>query len=97
MMPTVSAATHLKANRLNVDGKVEHVKGLVYRVEGDHDTYTVHLGYPQELSGACSCPSKAEVCSHILAACIDWKVDRELLLEAILRQAIHPVQEVGIE
>lgn len=99
---TISTAVHQKAQRLVDEGKVDHVKGLVYRVEGTTDTYTVHLSYPPEVSGACNCPSQAEVCSHLLAACIDYMADRNPILEAIGRDveawmASEPVQESGIE
>lgn len=71
----ISNVVHWKAQRLVDDGKVTHVKGSMYQVEGDSDTYNVHLSYPQEVTGSCNCPSFAEVCSHLLAASIVYLAD----------------------
>lgn len=68
MQDTVSAKVSAKAERLIADGKVSRVKGHVYRVEGDSAIYTVHVSYPQEVSGRCDCPSET-TCSHLIAAC----------------------------
>lgn len=68
MQDTVSERVSAKAQRLIADGKVSRVKGHVYQVEGDHETYTVVVGYPQEVSGRCDCPSETK-CSHLIAAC----------------------------
>ena len=63
-----------KAQRLVDQGKVSRigVKGHLYEVIGDTDTYRVHLSYPEEASGRCGCPrnQNGQLCSHILAASI---------------------------
>lgn len=63
-----------KADRLIAEGRVSHVKGHVYRVEGDHGTYTVHVSYAVEASGRCTCPRNQnrpdEPCSHLFAASV---------------------------
>jgi uncharacterized Zn finger protein len=76
----ISTALTAKANRLVEAGRVTHVKGLLYRVEGDTDTYTVHLSFPEEASGACNCQATLKVCSHILAAAISYLADPPLRL-----------------
>jgi uncharacterized Zn finger protein len=68
MQTTISKSVAAKAERLISDGKVSRVKGHVYRVQGDSGIYTVHVSYPQEVSGMCDCPAKG-VCSHLIAAC----------------------------
>jgi hypothetical protein len=64
-MPALTASP--KATRLR-DKRVEPA-GLaaVYRVEGDHGTYTVTIGEHDTLS--CSCPAVAG-CSHLEATTI---------------------------
>lgn len=63
-----------KANRLVDEQKVSRigVKGHLYEVVGDTDTYRVHLSYPEEASGRCGCPrnQNGHLCSHIVAASI---------------------------
>jgi hypothetical protein len=75
-----STAIVRKANRLVEQGRVSHVKGLVYEVEGDTAKYIVHLSFPQEASGRCNCKSALAVCSHILAASIAYLADPPLHL-----------------
>lgn len=76
----ISTAIHRKADRLVEQDRVRHVKGLVYEVTGDSGTYTVHLSYPQEVSGACDCLSALAVCSHLLAASIKYLADPPIRL-----------------
>lgn len=71
----ISAAVVAKARRLVDQDRVTHIKGLVYEVQGDTDTYTVHLSYPEEVTGACNCLSALARCSHILAATILYLAD----------------------
>lgn len=71
----IATALVAKAERLVDAGRVVHVKGLMYQVEGFSGTYSVHLSYPQEASGVCDCPSREVVCSHILAASISYLAD----------------------
>lgn len=78
MQTTISQAVADKAARLISEGRIAWVKGHVYEVAGDSDTYTVHVSYPQEVTGRCDCPSKG-ACSHLIAACA-WEI-------------AHPVQE----
>lgn len=68
MQATISQAVADKATRLISENRIAWVKGHVYQVTGDSDTYTVHVSYPQEISGVCNCPAKG-VCSHLIAAC----------------------------
>lgn len=73
----ISTALHSKAQRLVDSDKVAPLKRgrMTYQVLGDSGSYVVHLSYPQEATGSCSCPSKASVCSHILAASISYLAD----------------------
>lgn len=72
----ISTALRDKAQRLVDSDKVVWLKkGAMYQVFGDSGTYAVHLSYPQEATGSCTCPSTAEVCSHILAASIVYLAD----------------------
>jgi hypothetical protein len=68
MQTTISQATADKAAKIIGESRIEWVKGHVYRVQGDSGTYTVHVSYPQEVTGQCDCPAKG-VCSHLIAAC----------------------------
>lgn len=68
MQDTVSEKVAAKAQRLISEGKVSRVKGHVYTVQGDSASYTVMVGYPQEVSGSCDCPAQG-TCSHLIAAC----------------------------
>lgn len=71
MNETISEATATKAARLIAEDRIDRVKGHVYQVQGDSDTYAVHVSYPQEVSGRCGCKGNAngQVCSHLVAAC----------------------------
>lgn len=64
----VSAEVALKAARLNEEGRVTALNDFMYRVEGEHGTYTVAVGHAEEVSGNCTCPAKWP-CSHGIAAC----------------------------
>lgn len=72
MNATISQAVADKAAKIIGEGRIAWVKGHVYRVQGDSGTYTVHVSYPQEVSGNCDCPSKG-ICSHLIAACA-WEL-----------------------
>lgn len=71
MQETISESVAKKAVRLIAESKIVWVKGHVYKVQGDSDTYTVHVSYAQEASGRCDCKGNANgsVCSHLVAAC----------------------------
>lgn len=65
---TVSTMVAQKAQKFLDEGRVRWVKGHMYWVQGDSGEYIVHVSYPQEGSGACTCPAQRG-CSHVLAAC----------------------------
>lgn len=76
----ISTNLHVKAQRLVDQDRVDHVKGLMYQVQGDTDTYSVHLSYvtlTEEPTGSCDCPSVMAVCSHLLAASIAYLADHD--------------------
>lgn len=68
MNATISQAVADKAARIIAEGRIRRVKGHVYEVIGDHDTYAVVVSHPQEVTGLCKCKTKG-VCSHLIAAC----------------------------
>lgn len=81
----ISTALQAKAQRLVVDGKVHRTGNvLTYSVEGDSGTWRVLLSYPQEAFGVCECPSKADVCSHLFAASIDFLADPPLIGKSLV-------------
>lgn len=64
----MTAATLAKAERLLDDQRVSSpIGGLVFQVQGDHDTYVVTLAEDVQI---CTCPTHGE-CSHV-RACVNW-------------------------
>lgn len=86
MIAPVSTAVTAKALRLRAEGKVREAgrPSRVFIVEGDTGTHTV-LVYGVA-SVTCTCPARG-TCSHIAAALLQVRDERDLAAEAFAQAA----------
>lgn len=67
---TATVAISRKGQRLVDEDRVEFTgKPGIYKVKGDHDTYTVWVADAEAMAGYCPCPAYGP-CSHLFAACV---------------------------
>lgn len=83
---SLSQAVTAKALRLHAEGKVRETArpSRVFVVQGDHGTHTV-LMYGQT-GVTCTCQANG-TCSHIAAALLQIRADRDLAAEAFAQAA----------
>lgn len=81
-----------KATRIICDERIEAAGvAALYKVRGDHGTYTVTLGDPYV---ACTCPA-TKVCAHITAALYRHEQIGQERAEVYAAKQRHPRKRVS--